>query len=50
VAVSVGLATCGPDDSIDVADLLRMADGAMYAAKRTSRGLRAGSALQVATA
>jgi diguanylate cyclase (GGDEF)-like protein len=50
VAVSVGLAICGPDDDIDVADLLRRADAAMYVAKRASRGLRAGSTLQVATA
>ena len=50
ISVSVGLATCGPDDATGVGDLLRMADAAMYAAKRVSRGPRAGSVLQVATA
>jgi diguanylate cyclase (GGDEF)-like protein len=49
ISASVGMAACGPDDDIGVGDLLRLADAAMYAAKRVSQGPRAGSVLQVAT-
>jgi diguanylate cyclase (GGDEF)-like protein len=48
VSASVGMAVCGPDDDHDVTDLLRIADAAMYAAKRRRTDGAPGSVLHAA--